>query len=193
MIGGASALIAGKALAQGFAAGAPVVLGQVQLSFYAVTGAVVHEVLERLGHTVEVRQAPHEQMFPWLAEGQIDLMAAAWLPEGHGAYWARYGADAVEVTKLYDGARFFWATPAYVPESDVATIADLAKPAVTERMAKRIQGIGPGATISVVSQKAVTDYGLGTLGYEFRTGSPADWTGALDAALAEKRWIVFPT
>jgi probable HAF family extracellular repeat protein len=67
----------------------PIVLGQVTLSFYAVTGAVVHEVLERLGHSVEVRQGPHEEMFPLLGQGAIDLMAAVWLPEGHAAYWAR--------------------------------------------------------------------------------------------------------
>ena len=41
-----------------------VTLGQVSLSFYAVTGAVVQEVLERLGHRVEVRQGLHEEIFP---------------------------------------------------------------------------------------------------------------------------------
>lgn len=171
----------------------PIVLGQVQLSFYAVTGAVVQEVLERLGHTVEVRQGPHEEMFPLLSQGAIDIMAATWLPEGHRAYWERYGAGAIEVAKLYDGARFFWAVPEYVPESDVASIADLAKPAVAERTTKVIQGIGMGAAISVVSQKAVAEYGLDALGYSFRPGKPAEWTGAYDAAIAEQRWIVFPT
>jgi glycine betaine/proline transport system substrate-binding protein len=72
----------------------PIILGQVYLSFYAVTGAVVHEVLERLGHSVEVRQGTHEEMFPLLGQGAVDLMAAVWLPEGHGAYWARYGGGA---------------------------------------------------------------------------------------------------
>jgi glycine betaine/proline transport system substrate-binding protein len=153
----------------------------------------VHEVLGRLGHAVEVRQGPHEEMFPLLGQGAIDLMAAAWLPEGHAAYWARYGAKAEEVAKLYDGARFFWAVPDYVPESEVASIADLAKPPVAERMTKRIQGIGTGATITAVSQKAVGEYGLDTLGYSLRPGTPAEWTGAYDAAVAERRWIVFPT
>lgn len=171
----------------------PVVLGQVSLSFYAVTGAVVQEVLERLGHQVEVRQAPHEQMFPWLAEGQIDLMAAAWLPEGHGAYWARYGNQAVEVAKLYDGARFFWAVPSYVPADQVSSIADLAKPAVTGRMTKLIQGIGAGATITTVSRKAVEDYGLAALGYALQPGTQAEWLAAFDRAVAEQSWIVLPT
>jgi glycine betaine/proline transport system substrate-binding protein len=171
----------------------PVVLGQVSLSFYAVTGAVVHEVLERLGHRVEVREGPHETMFPLLGDGAIDLMAAAWLPEGHGAYWAKYGTHAVEVAQLYQGARFFWAVPAYVPESAVASIADLARPAVAGRMTRLIQGIGPGATITTFSDKAVAEYGLAQAGYTFRHGTQADWIGAYDAAVAERRWIVFPT
>jgi glycine betaine/proline transport system substrate-binding protein len=104
-----------------------VILGQVSLSFYAVTGAVVHAVLERLGHAVEVRQGPHEEMFPLLCNGSIDLMAAAWLPEGHAAYWSKYGAAAREVATLYDGARFFWGAPDYVPPEQVGSIADLSE------------------------------------------------------------------
>lgn len=85
-------------------------------------------------------------------------MVGAWLPEGHGAYWSKYGKDALEVTRLYDGARFFSAVPEYVPASEVATLADLAKPSVAERMGKVIQAIGPGAGITVVSTKAVHEY-----------------------------------
>jgi glycine betaine/proline transport system substrate-binding protein len=192
LVAGASAIVGSSALGQSKGS-RPIVLGQVQLSFYAVTGAVVHEVLERLGHSVEVRQGPHEEMFPLLGQGAIDLMAAVWLPEGHAAYWARYGMAAEEVAKLYDGARFFWTVPDYVPESEVASIADLAKPSVAERMTKLIQGIGPGATITAVSQKAVGEYGLDALGYSLRPGTPAEWTGAYTAAVSERRWIVFPT
>jgi glycine betaine/proline transport system substrate-binding protein len=54
-------------------------------------------------------------------------MAAARLPEGHAAYWARYGTNAIEVAKLYDGAHFFLGIPDYVPEHEVTSIADLAQ------------------------------------------------------------------
>jgi glycine betaine/proline transport system substrate-binding protein len=185
-------MFAGKALSQAVNA-SPVTLGQVSLSFYAVTGAVVQEVLERLGHRVEVRHGPHEEMFPLLADAQIDVMAAAWLPEGHGAYWGRYGSQAQEIARLYDGARFFWAVPSYVPEAEVASIADLAKPAVAARMAKQIQGIGSGATISAVSIKALENYGLGAVGYSFRPGTQAEWVATFSQAVSERRWIVFPT
>ena len=189
---GAGAIVVGAAAAQA-PTGRPIVLGQVSLSFYAVVGAVVQEVLERLGHAVEVLQGPHEEMFPLLAEARIDLLAAAWLPEGHGAYWARYGEGAQEIARLYDGARFFWAVPSYVPLEAVASIEDLARPAVAERMTKRIEGIGPGATITAVSRAAVEEYGLGRLGYALQPGTSGEWTGAFDAAIAERRWIVFPT
>lgn len=185
---GAATIGTGRAQTAG-----PVVLGQVSLSFYAVTGAVVHELLEQLGHAVELRTGAHEQMFPLLGQGAIDVMAAAWLPEGHANYWSRYGTAAQEIATLYEGARFFWAVPSYVPADQVGSMADLAKPVVAERMTKLIQGIGSGAGITVRSQQAVVDYGLEPLGYVLRPGTAAQWTGAFDAALAERRWIVFPT
>lgn len=169
------------------------VMGMVGLSFYAVVGAVVQEVLERLDVKVQVVTGAHDEIFPLLGQGAVDLMVAAWLPEGHAAYWTRYGAEAEVVARVYEDARFFWAVPDYVPEGEVASIADLAKPAVAARMTKLIQGIGPAATISTMSQQALTDYGLDKVGYAFQTGTAADWITAHDAAVAEKRWFVFPS
>lgn len=76
---------------------------------------------------------------------------------------------------------------------EVASIEDLNKPTVTERMTKVIQGIGAGATITTFSQKAVEKYGLAQLGYSLRPGTQAEWLGAFNSAVAERRWIVFPT
>src|SRR5262249_52535758 len=152
-----------------------------------------HEVLERLKHPVTLREGPHEKIFPQLGEGAIDLLAAAWLPEGHRAYWEKYGKNAVEVATLYEGARFFWGVPGYIPKSEVASIAGLATPAVARRMTRLIQGIGGGAAISTLSQEAVREYGLDKLGYTFRTGTPAEWTAAYQDAIRDRSWIVFPT
>jgi len=192
LIGGASSMISKASWSQS-PSHKTIILGQVYLSFYAVTGAVVHEILERLGYTVKVLQGPHEEIFPLLGNSSIDLMAAAWLPEGHRAYWERYGQNADEVAKLYDGARFFWAMPEYVPASEVSSIPDLARPNVANRVTKTIQGIGVGATITTASQAAIREYGLDVLGYSLKPGIPADWIGAYNSAVAERRWIVFPT
>lgn len=169
-----------------------VVLGQVSLSFYAVVGAVVQQVLERLGHAVQVREGPHESMFPLLSDGAIDLMVAAWLPEGHAQYWARYGGEAREVTSLYDGARFFWAVPDYVPSDAVSTIADLASPPVLERMTRDIQAIGDGAAITTASKTALERYGLAD-SYRVLPGSSALWLETYRRLHARGDWFVFPT
>ncbi|MBX5088372.1 glycine/betaine ABC transporter substrate-binding protein [Rhizobium lentis] len=165
----------------------------MSLSFYAVTGAVVAEVLRRLGHSVKVRVGPHEKMFPMLAAGEIDLMAAAWLPEGHAQYWSQYGDAATQVATLYGDARFFWAVPSYVPADEVASIADLAKPSVASRMTRNIQGIGAGAAISRLSEQVLDLYQLRASGYSFRPGSQSDWISAYKQAVAERRWVIFPT
>lgn len=188
----ATTLVAHRARA-GQATPGPIVLGQVSLSFYAVTGAVVQAVLERLGHSVTLVEGAHDGIFPRLGAGEIDLMAAAWLPEGHGAYWSRHGGAAQEVATLYQDARFFWAVPGYVPAAEVASIADLARPAVAARMTRLIQSIGSSAGITTASARAVEAYGLAPLGYELRPGSQAEWIGAYQAAQAERRWMVFPT
>lgn len=171
----------------------PVVLGQVGLSFYAVTGAVIQDVLERLGHPVEVREGAHEVIFPLLGRGEVDLLAAAWLPKGHAAYWERYGDQAIQLAVLYDDARFFWGVPDYVPADLVRSVEDLAKPEVAGRMERTIQGIGPGAGITVFSLQMMKAYGLEQAGYTFRTGTTADWVGAFERGVAERRWVVLPT
>jgi hypothetical protein len=56
-----------------------IILGQVSLSFYAVTSAVVHEVLERLGHSVEVRQGPHEEILARMDLGLDGVTEMDWL------------------------------------------------------------------------------------------------------------------
>lgn len=170
---------------------APLVLGQVSLSFYSVTGEVVAAVLSRLGHRVEHVEGTHEHIFPRLDSGTIDLMAAVWLPDGHAAYWKRFGTGAMEVTTLYEGARFFWGVPDYVP-AEVASISDLATPQIARQMTRQIQGIGPGAAISVLSQRAITDYGLRARGYSFQPGTQAQWLAALRAARVQRRWILVP-
>jgi ABC-type proline/glycine betaine transport system substrate-binding protein len=88
--------VAGSALAED---AEKVRLGQIGLSFYAVTAGVVQEVLERLGHTVEVTTGSHAQIFPRLGAGEVDLLVAAWLPHGHAVYWEQYGARTLAVLR----------------------------------------------------------------------------------------------
>lgn len=192
VLGSIAGAVAGLAAPRARGARDTVVLGLVSLSFYAVVGAVVRRVLELLGHEVQVREGPHESMFPLLSEGAVDLMVAAWLPEGHAEYWERYGRQAREVARLYDGARFFWAVPAYVPLESVATIGDLAAPQVMARMTRDIQAIGPGATITTASAAVLARYGLADI-YRVLPGSSALWLETYRRLSVQRIWFVFPT
>ena len=107
-----AALLMSGALAQD--SGRTVRLGQIGISFYAVTGQVVQMVLERLGEHVELRTGSHGEIFPELEAGSVDLLVAAWLPHAHAKYWREYGSDAVELATLYNGAQF--GPPAPTPD-----------------------------------------------------------------------------
>ena len=52
------------------------VLGQIDISFYAVTGQVVQAVLERLGHEVQLKTGTHSQIFPQLGEANNGVLVA---------------------------------------------------------------------------------------------------------------------
>ena len=107
---------------------ATITLGQISLSFYSVVGGVVQEILEREGYGVVVVEGPHADIFPQLGAGKVDIFVAAWLPNGHAQLFAKVENSTFKITKLYDGASFFWAVPSYVPENVLSSVDDLRKP-----------------------------------------------------------------
>ena len=169
-----------------------IVLGQIGLSFYAVTGGVVQEVLERLGHTVEVVQGSHGQIFPRLGAGEVDILVAAWLPHGHSMYWEKYGPAAEQLAVLYEGARFEWMVPAYIPEELVATVDDLKKPEVLKSMDQQIQGTGRDSGNMIVSAEVLKAYGLDQAGYTLAPGTVDEFHRSYKRGIYEERWFVMP-
>jgi glycine betaine/proline transport system substrate-binding protein len=167
-------------------------MGQIGLSFYAVTAGVVQEVLERLGHEVEVTQGSHANIFPKLGNGQLDLLVAAWLPHGHAVYWKKYGGSSEQLAVLYEGARFAWMVPTYVPATLVAAVDDLKKADVLARMEHRIQGTGRDSGNMMVSAEVMQAYGLDEAGYELAPGTLAEFHGNYDRATREGKWFVMP-
>ncbi|MBL28051.1 MAG: glycine/betaine ABC transporter [Rhodospirillaceae bacterium] len=167
-------------------------VGQLDVSFYAVTRAVVAEVLDRLGHDVALTVGKHADVYEALGAGEIDLLVNAWLPHAHGHFKEVWEGRASELATLYEGASLIWAVPDYVPEEAVASVADLTKPAVRGRMTIAIQGIGPSSGIMRRSSDMMDAYGLTDAGYVLREGGPADRAAVLEDAVAEKRWVVVP-
>jgi glycine betaine/proline transport system substrate-binding protein len=171
----------------------PVVLGQIDESFHQVGGGVVHETLLRLGHVVDIREGPHPEIYPLLGEGELHLFATSWLPGGHAAYWQPIRGRALQVSPLYDGARFFWAVPDYVPADQVAALPDLARPEVIRQMATlTVQGTTPGAGLTARSRQLVVDYGLEDAGWSYQVGNLGEIIRTVNARMTAREWFVTP-
>jgi glycine betaine/proline transport system substrate-binding protein len=175
-----------------FAQSGLVTLGHVDLSIYEVTANVVQGVLERLGHNVAVKKAGHAEMYSMLEKGEIDVFVAAWLPNGHAAYWEKVKDQTVIATTLYDDARLFWAVPDYVPVSEVRSVADLRKPEIAAKMQKEIRGTHPDSGLMIGSKKIMDEYALADSGYTLVPGSAQERGANVDANIATQRWFVMP-
>ena len=147
-------------------------IGCPPLSFYAVQGAIVAEILRLSGRQCEVVPEFHDVAYPMLADGRIDLFVASWLPSGHAAFWKKYGQNAVQVGELFQDGRFFLGVPHVVAKDDVASIADLAG----SDLERNIVSIQPGAdTLTNRANKALDDYGLRAHGFNIEGQPEADW------------------
>lgn len=168
----------------------PLVLGQIGLSFHTAAAAVLAEVLESLGHAIEIKEAPHESMYQMLGSGEVDLICSAWLPASHGAYIAAFEAELERLSVIYN-PYCIWGISADAPE-EISSVEDLADPEIAAQFRKRVQGITPGAGISRFSRQMIIDYGLEANGFHFENGTMDDCTNAYLQATAAGELAVVP-
>lgn len=186
-----SLLLGALAVGQAMAAD-PFRLGQVSLSFYAVTGGIVQHVLEREGYRVEVIEGSHADIYPKVGAGQVDILAASWLPSAHAGLYKKVEATTFKLAKLYDDARLYWTVPAYVPAAQVSSVGDLARPEVKAQMPDTIVSLPESTGLTTVGREVLKAYGLDAAGYRLEAAPPAEWIGAFKQAYEARRWIVFP-
>lgn len=172
-------------------ASAPVRMGVVGLSFYRVVGGVLQNVLESSGYSVEIVEGSHTEIYSLLGQGKLDLLVAVWLPNGHAPLFAQYGQQAIDLGTLYEDARFFWGVPDYLPPA-IRSIADLTRPEVARTMIRQIQGIGPGAGITRLSQAIMERYNLEAAGYRFRPGTEQEWIQAYEQGVSRRQGVIIP-
>ena len=153
-----------------------------------VTKLAARVIEDRYGREVELMQTDIAPQYQGLATGSIDVMLMSWQPDTHADYVERVGDKVFNLGLLYTRARLGWAVPNYIPESEVSSIADLAKPDVVEKLDGTITGIDPGAGLMRLSREAIEKYGLD--GYELQVSSGAGMTAALQRAVRRDEWIV---
>jgi glycine betaine/proline transport system substrate-binding protein len=168
------------------------VVGQINLSFYTASAAVVKEVLGQLGHPVQVVEGNHPDIYGRLGRGEADLLIASWLPNAHGHLQAPLADQLVEASTLYEDARLYWAVPDHVPQEAVRSIDDLKKPDVLERMDRVIVGVGPGSGLMNGSERIMQRYGLQAAGYSLKVAPALEWSLRLADASESGRWMVMP-
>jgi glycine betaine/proline transport system substrate-binding protein len=153
-----------------------------------VTHLVERILVDRLHQPVELVMADIGLQYQGLLDGDIDVMLMSWLPVTHSDYYEKVAGKVIDLGPLYTQARLGWVVPAYVPKDQLASIADLRKPAVREKLGGTINGIDPGSGLMRASRRALRAYDL--RGYELVPSSAAAMTAALDAAIRRHEWVV---
>ncbi|MBC8747365.1 MULTISPECIES: glycine betaine ABC transporter substrate-binding protein [Paraburkholderia] len=167
----------------------PIKLAITDWADVLATANVARYVLEaKLNQPAKFVNADIGIQFQGVARGDLDIMVGGWLPVTHAVYYAKYKNDLDDVGVIYTGGRNGWAVPAYVPESEVSSIADLSKPEVKSKLDSTIQGIGPGSGLMQASAKSVQAYDL--TGYNLQSSSEAGMLAAVSRAYQTRQWVV---
>lgn len=169
---------------------APITIGWTAWADAEFVTKLAQQLIEtRTDHAVELQMAAIGIQYQGVANGDLDAMMMAWLPDSQADYWQRFQDDVDDLGTIYDGARLGWVVPDYVPRAQLASIADLQKPVVQEKLDGRIQGIDPGAGIMQLSEKTLDAYDLRE-DYRLTSASGAAMTAALKRAVEDHQWIV---
>jgi glycine betaine/proline transport system substrate-binding protein len=153
-----------------------------------VTKLAAKVITDELGQKVELVQTDVAPLYQGVSRGDIDLMMMAWLPQTHADYVAKIKDRVETLGTVYDGAKLGWVVPAYIPESEIASIEDLKKPEVQEKLSGTVQGIDPGAGLTRLSEQALKDYALD--GYKLQISSEAGMLTTVDRAMRSENWFV---
>lgn len=153
-----------------------------------VTKLAAKLIKDELGQEVELVQTDVAPLYQGVSRGDLDAMMMAWLPQTHADYYAKVKDKVETLGTVYDGAKLGWVVPAYIPESEIASIEDLKKPEVQEKLSGTVQGIDPGAGLTRLSQQALKDYGLD--GYKLQISSEAGMLTTVDRAIRGEKWFV---
>ncbi|MCM2476353.1 glycine betaine ABC transporter substrate-binding protein [Rhizobium sp. CG5] len=152
-----------------------------------VTKLAAKLIKDELGQEVELVQTDVAPLYQGVSRGDLDFMMMAWLPQTHADYYSRVEDKVETLGTVYDGAKLGWVVPAYIPESEIASIEDLKKPDVMEKLKSTVQGIDPGAGLTRLSQEALKTY---ELDYKLQISSEAGMLTTVERAYRSEDWFV---
>ncbi|MBS3735865.1 MAG: glycine betaine ABC transporter substrate-binding protein [Candidatus Bipolaricaulota bacterium] len=154
-----------------------------------IADLIQYVVRTELGMNVEVTNPSIGVAYAAASDQELDLLIESWQPITHQAYTEKYGAEVIDFGPMYEDAKLTWAVPTYVPEDELASVEDLAKESVKEKLGAEITGIDPGAGIMQQSEKMLEEYDA-LSDYDLLEGSGAAMQAALKDATQNEEWIV---
>ncbi|MFW6315243.1 MAG: glycine betaine ABC transporter substrate-binding protein [Desulfohalobiaceae bacterium] len=175
-------------------------LSYVKWSSEIASTNVVKAVLqEKMGYDCEIEAMNAEEMWRSVAEGEVDAMVGAWLPETHEHFMQEFEDQVVDLGPNLEGARIGLAVPDVTlgrqtagtglrnePYIKAESIANLNKYA--DKFNHLIIGIDPEAGIMKKTKEAIEAYDLQN--FELTTGNERSMTRDLGRAITAHGWIV---
>jgi glycine betaine/proline transport system substrate-binding protein len=143
---------------------------------------VLKTAYEQAGYDVELKAVDVGPLYQGLADGQVDMSIASWMPFTHASYWDTYGDDLVMVGKNLEGAKIGLVVPSYVTIDSIDEMNSVA-----DKFDGKITGIEPGAGIMSATENAIEEYGLD---YTLVASSSAGMAAQLSDAYADGDWVV---
>ncbi len=164
-------------------------IGIVNFMDAEITAETLKQVFaERLNLSSDVKQFPDlTLLYQALARGEVDIVTCGWLPL-HQPYMDKAGGSFEKLGVIYENAQLGWMVPAYVPENQLKSFADLVKPEVRSKLNSKIYGINPGSGTMLLSEQAMEIYGLDR--YRLIASDDKGMTAALERAINQNDWVV---
>jgi glycine betaine/proline transport system substrate-binding protein len=164
----------------------PVRIGWVNWSDTEVAVKLANVALEdQLKQPVKLIMADIGIQFQALANGSIDLIPMVWLPSTHQSFWDKYKDKLEDLGVLYEG-RIGMAVPTSIPVSEIASVEDLNKPGVREKLDGKILTSEVGNGQYKLTVKAIEAYKLD--GYKLVASSESGMLNELDRNLKRDKW-----
>lgn len=165
---------------------APIRIGWVNWSDTEIAVKLADTALRaHLKQPVKLVLADIGIQFQALANGNIDLIPMVWLPSTHKSFYDKYRDKLEDLGVLYEG-RIGMAVPASIPASEVASVEDLNKPEVREKLGGKILTSEVGNGQYKLTEKAIKEYRLD--GYKMVASSESGMLSELDRNLKRDKW-----
>ncbi|TDE08221.1 glycine betaine ABC transporter substrate-binding protein [Jiangella asiatica] len=143
-----------------------------------VVAELAKVALEEQGYTVEFEELEAGPAYTGVAQGDIDVLMDAWLPNTHAQYVEQFGDDLEDAGCWFDEGYLTIAVNADSPAQSLDELADNA-----DAYGSRLVGIEPGAGLTATTQEEVIPtYGLDD--WDFPTSSSPAMLAELDNAMS---------